>query len=243
MQRIGRVDRRMNPEVEAGLLADHPELEPLRGKIVYWNFLPPAELNELLTLYSRVTHKTLRISKTLGIEYGKLLRPEDDYDILREFNTRYEGQMSPVERLHLEYQKLLADHPGLESRLNGLPLRVFSGRERPPATATGVFFCYSVPGPDMSAATAGEPPEWAEAAGMTYWYFYHLADGQIVSEPPAISDLIRSKPDTPRRCTMDRLALHDVRKQIEKHIKDTVLKRLQAPLDVKPVLKAWMELN
>jgi len=30
---------------------------------------------------------------------------------------------------------------------------------------------------------------------------------------------------------------------LEKHIKDTYLKSLQAPIGVKPVLKAWMELN
>src|SRR5262249_13708012 len=77
MQRIGRVDRRMNPEVEALLVAEHPEQEALRRRVVYWNFLPPEELNELLTLYSRVSHKTLRISKVFGIETGKLLRDDD----------------------------------------------------------------------------------------------------------------------------------------------------------------------
>src|SRR5205085_10523569 len=68
MQRIGRVDRRLNPEVEARLVIDHPEQAKLRGKVAYWNFLPPEELNELLTLYRQVAHKTLRISKTFGIE-------------------------------------------------------------------------------------------------------------------------------------------------------------------------------
>ena len=41
MQRIGRVDRRMNPEVEARLTRDHPECEATRGKVSFWNFLPP----------------------------------------------------------------------------------------------------------------------------------------------------------------------------------------------------------
>ena len=40
MQRIGRVDRRLNPHVEKRLVADHPEQAPLRGKVAYWNFLP-----------------------------------------------------------------------------------------------------------------------------------------------------------------------------------------------------------
>ena len=36
MQRIGRVDRRMNPEIEERLLADHPEIAPSRGKVSFW---------------------------------------------------------------------------------------------------------------------------------------------------------------------------------------------------------------
>ena len=79
MQRIGRVDRRMNPTIEEALVRDHPEVASSRGKVSFWNFLPPDELNALLTLYTKVTQKTLMISKTLGIEGKKLLTPEDDY--------------------------------------------------------------------------------------------------------------------------------------------------------------------
>ena len=61
MQRIGRVDRRLTTGVENKIKADHPEEAPYRGKVVYWNFLPPDELDDLLKLYSRVAHKTLRI--------------------------------------------------------------------------------------------------------------------------------------------------------------------------------------
>jgi superfamily II DNA/RNA helicase len=67
MQRIGRVDRRMNPEVEERLVHDHPEVQPSRGKVSFWNFLPPQKLNNILTLYTKVTQKTLPISKTLGM--------------------------------------------------------------------------------------------------------------------------------------------------------------------------------
>ena len=75
MQRIGRVDRRMNPEVEKRLVADHPEVAASRGKVSFWNFLPPDELNAILTLCAKVTQKTLLISKALGIEDKKLLTP------------------------------------------------------------------------------------------------------------------------------------------------------------------------
>jgi len=102
MQRIGRVDRRLNPDVEKQIIADHPECEKIRRTCIYWNFLPPDELDELLKLYSRVSHKTLRISKTFGVQGKKLLKPEDDYDALKDFNHAYEGTTTATEKMPLE---------------------------------------------------------------------------------------------------------------------------------------------
>ena len=127
---------------------DHPEVAASRGKVSFWNFLPPDELNALLTLYSKVTQKTLLISKTLGIEGKKLLTPEDDYEALKEFNHAYEGTKTAVEEMHLEYQALLQDRPRLEARLERLPGAVFSGRKRPAKGTRGVFFCYALPALD-----------------------------------------------------------------------------------------------
>jgi len=243
MQRIGRVDRRMNPEVEGRLLSDHPEQKDQRGKIVYWNFLPPDELNELLTLYSRVTNKTLRISKTLGIEHGKLLRPDDDYEVLREFTREYDGELNTIESLDLEFHNLLKANPDLEERLSHLPLRVFSGKESPSPGVQAVFFCYVIPRPDMTAEPVNGEQPWTEAAGESIWLFYDLSTEQITADSAEIAALIRSTPDTPRRCEIVQDTLSDIRRKIDKHIKNTHLKSLQAPLGVKPSLKAWMELN
>ena len=41
-----------------------------------------------------MTHKTLRISKTFGIEGKKLLTPDDDYEALRDFTEAYEGTLT-----------------------------------------------------------------------------------------------------------------------------------------------------
>ena len=98
--------------------------------MAYWNFLPPDELNALLTLFKRVTHKTLRISKTFGIEGKKLLTPEDDYEALKNFNHQYEGAPTQAEQLQLEYEQLLAADPRLEERLAGLPGRYGEARDQ-----------------------------------------------------------------------------------------------------------------
>jgi superfamily II DNA or RNA helicase len=237
MQRIGRVDRRMNPDVEARLAADHPDTTPSRGKVSFWNFLPPAELNAILTLYRRVTQKTLLISRTLGIEGKKLLTPEDDYQALREFNHAYEGTRTPVEDMHLEYQGLLETDPGLEARLNQLPGSIFSGRQRVASTARGVFFCYALPALDRQLG------RFTIDAGTTRWYLYDLEGEAILEEPGDIIDRIRSRPDTPRHFVMSAPTLSDIRAKLERHIKNTYFKQLQAPVGTRPTLKAWMELN
>lgn len=237
MQRIGRVDRRMNPEVEHRLVADHPEVASSRGKVSFWNFLPPDELNAILTLYTKVTQKTLLISKTLGIEGKKLLTPEDDYEALKEFNHAYEGTRSAVEDMHLEYQALLQADPELEARLKRLPGGTFSGRKRPAKGARGVFFCYALPALDKEAG------EFTEEAGTTRWYLYDLDRDAILDEPGEIIASIRSKPETARKCTTEEKLLVELRGKVEKHIKNTYLKRVDAPVGVKPALRCWMELN
>ena len=238
MQRIGRVDRRLNPDVEARLMGDHPELEKERGSIAFWNFLPPDDLDVLLTLYSKVSHKTLLISKTLGIEGKKLLKPDDDYAALKEFNASYEGETTVQEQLHLEYQRLLGEYPELEDRLAGLPRAVFSGRERTSEGSTGVFLCYRLPALDT------ESGEFTLEVGVTRWYLYRFPDGELLDDPKLIVDSIRSDHETPRRCSTERRLLVDVRDAVLKHIKNTYLKQLDVPIgSPKPALVCWMELN
>lgn len=237
MQRIGRVDRRLSPAIEARLVADHPAERPHRGKVIYWNFLPPDELDELLRLYERVRHKALRISKVFGIEGRKLLKPDDDLDALREFNAAYEPEETPIEAMQLELERLLAADPTLEARLDALPGRVFSGKARHEPGAAAVFFCYVLPAEDPATH------EWTEAAGRAAWYLYDFGASRILDQPEEIHAFIRCQPDTPRRVELTTEALRTVRLKIEAHIKNTHLKQMQAPVGVKPILKCWMELS
>ena len=238
MQRIGRVDRRMSPDVEQRLAVDHPETAAERGTVRFWNFLPPDELERILELYEKVAGKTLLISHTLGIEGRKLLRPDDAYDPLREFNASYEGTRTAAEEMHLEYQALLKRHPDLAERLDGLPGSVFSGRRKLAKGVRGVFFCYSLPALDA------ETGAFTLEAGPTRWYLYDVGEDSIVESPGDIVGSIRSKPNTPRRCTTERATLKQVRDKVLRHVRDTYLKRVNAPMDAPdPQLRCWMELN
>ncbi len=238
MQRIGRVDRRMNPDVEASIIADHPELESDRGTVTYWNFLPPAELDSLLRLYERVTHKALLISKTLGIEHGQLLDPDHEMDVLKEFNEHYEGEVTPMEELHLEYQRLLAADPELESRLERLPAGIFSGKAQDDDLIHGYFFCYRLPGRDLTAE------EFTLEAGETRWYLCPSGGDQVIEEPAVIAAHVRAAPDTPRLCERPESDLLAARDRVVDHVKNGYMKRLGVPMSAPdPVLVGWMELN
>jgi len=72
MQRIGRVDRRMNPEVEALLLPIIPSKQPLRGRVVYWNFLAPRRAEQAAhPVYEGVAQDAAHL-ENIRIEGGKL---------------------------------------------------------------------------------------------------------------------------------------------------------------------------
>ena len=244
MQRIGRVDRRLNPEIEKHIVKDHPQVKDLRGTVAYWNFLPPDELDSLLALYSKVSHKTLVISKALGIEGKKLLTPDDDYEALKDFNHLYEGAPSPLENMHLAYQALLAAHPDLPLRLQALPGRVFSGKQHVQPGTRAVFFCFGLPGKDAAKAEVeSDADAWTLEAGTTQWLLYDLDGDKPETEASAIDRVIACTPETPRHTVVPQATLSEVRAKAEKYLRNGHFRQVQAPAGVGPSLIAWMELN
>jgi hypothetical protein len=238
MQRIGRVDRRMNAEIEAAIKRDHPERQ--RGIVNYWNFLPPDELKKILSLYEKVTTKVLLISSTLGIEGRQLLTPEDKWDDLRvlgEFEEKLQGAKTIEEAMHLELGELLNADPNLATQLAALPNGIFSGKNKPKAGPAGVFFCYALPALDR------EKGEFTLEAGTTKWYFQEAAGSRILTEPADIIESIRSSVTTPRKTELPTKTLSEIRNEVERHITNSYLKRIDAPVGVAPELRCWMEVN
>jgi hypothetical protein len=185
-----------------------------------------------------VTRKTLLISKTQGIEGRKFLTPEDDYEALKNFNAAYEGETTATEKMHLDYQDLLRKHPELEDRLTALPGAIFSGRKRLTKGARGVFFCYGL------SALDPETEEFTYEAGTTRWYLYDAETEQILEDAGEIVESIRSKPNTPRKCTEEQETLISIREKVRDRIKNTHEKQLNAPVGAPaPSLKCWMELT
>ena len=154
-----------------------------------------------------------------------------------------DGTLSETEQLRLEYNQLVRDHPDLAAALPGLPLKAFSGKASPRAGARAVFCCFRIPRPDPALIdTESGQPRWSDSAGFTVWAGYDLAGKQVLTEPAAIAQLIRSTPETPRSCVLDHALLSEIRRKAEKQVTGDILRPLQAPVGITPILKCWMEL-
>jgi superfamily II DNA/RNA helicase len=243
MQRIGRVDRRMNAEIEKRIIAENPDQKKIRGTTGYWNFLPPGEIEVLLGLFNKVSHKTLRISKTLGIEGKRLLTEDDDFADLKNFEDQYEGKQTPDEEMHLIFQDMLRNNADLEEKLNGFPNGIFSGKEHINSGRQAAFFCYARPAHDVDESERKGRDIWTTAAGDVKWYLYDVENDKIIEDAPSILSFIQCAPDTERKTNMEETSLIEIKSNIEKHIKQTYLRKVQAPIGVEPTLKAWMELS
>ena len=232
MQRIGRVDRRRDIRVETALIHDHPELAEDRQSVYYWNFLPPDELENLLSLYYTVSQKTLRISKIFGIEGKKLLTPEDDYDALKDFNTQYEGETSLDEEMALEYQKMISSYPNYEELVHVMPKKLFSGKQI--QDGSGFFFCYELPIKRIDGT-------WSNGDGLYKWYLM-CEDGRIIDSTYDIWKVIRCSEEEARRLNVTEIEFSRVRSEIERYINKSYMRKAQAPLGVRPRLVTWMQL-
>ena len=262
MQRIGRVDRRLDPQTEEML--DRPQ--HLKGKVYFWNFLPPREIEDLLHLKKKLDGKILRINKTLGIE-GALLSPDDPDMAMKLFNERYEGKESTEELMRLEKQKIEGENPKLWQSLPELPKRLFSGKKAgagfgpivnrrgeeidrlEPNQKPGLFACYRMPPIVGKAAqslmeyTQEKYDPESHPQGEVKWYFRDAETEKITELPESTWTAVRCSPDTERVVEQGVTKLAKARKEIEKHIKHTYLRDVQAPQGAKPILLAWMEIT
>lgn len=240
MQRIGRIDRRMNKKIENQIIIDKPRDIDDRGNIAYWNFLPPEQLDELLGLFERVSGKYLQISKLLGIEGGFGLTGDQDLDHMKDFNELYYGKRTIEEDLRLKYQELCRKYPELRTQWKAMPTRTVSGKL---GEGRFAFFCYSIPGYNIVADKDGDRHVWTHEGGDRRWYLFNFEDETIfdqTSEMLEIHSTIECDPSEERVLNIGQDRLSVARKKVEEHIFNSVMRPMQMPRGVTPILVCWM---
>lgn len=240
MQRIGRVDRRMDVDIEKQLMKSDPATKASRGRILIRNFLPPEDLETLLKLYSRIQSKVLLISKTMGIPGGKLISENDvldDVKVMQEFAHERMGDLSPVEELRLKYQELIAADDGLEERVRRLPEGISVAKAGAP---TALFICRRLP--TLSRDDDGtEGITWTMEPGRIEWALLD-DEGSIVRSLQSVDAAIASDPTTAPTTRSDEVVprLRDLERDETKRYR----KEVQLPLDAPtPKTICWMEVR
>jgi superfamily II DNA or RNA helicase len=252
MQRIGRVDRRLNPEIEKELKKAYPERASDRGHVIFWNFLPPRELKKLLTLWHKVRTKTAYISYALGLE-SPILHPDDHYNSLKEFGVPedferlYDGRFSDHEKLKLELQNLRDTHPEEFKIIDNLPDGSFSGKLQIDDLEKGVFFCLRIPGLDKAEN------QFTYEAGTTEWLLYDVVQKKVIEKQgAALAPAIKAQVDEKRVISTPKITWgsptnpiwQEAWTSVQDYVHNTTLRNLQMPLDApEPKLICWMELN
>lgn len=241
MQRIGRVDRRMNAEIERALVKADKSLKASRGHVQIRNFLPPDDLEALLRLYERVQSKVLRISKTLGIPGGKLLSEDDmldDVKVMTAFKEEYEGDLSPIEVLRLKWLELTTTDPTLNDRIARLPHGISAAKS---GDADAVFVCRVAP--VLTRASEDDPgASWSLESGRIQWALRGPDGDEHGLE--ALDRIIACEPDIPAVAFSDRAAVATRLRDFERDETKQYRKSVQLPLDAPtPETLCWMEIR
>jgi superfamily II DNA or RNA helicase/HKD family nuclease len=150
IQRIGRVDRRLDP-------AKNPE--PHTFSIL--NCLPPNEINDIIKLVNTVEKRRTIIDRTLGID-ASFFKATDPEGTLREFNHEIDGVPSALDRANERFVRALAEpDPALAAVLAILPPGAFGVWDK--ALNQGLFALFEMRGTD--SLTPGDADRFRSIIG------------------------------------------------------------------------------
>lgn len=228
IQRIGRVDRRLNPEITPG---DH--------SFDIINVLPPDEINDIINLVGAVESRTLRISKALGLDVS-FFKSDDPAGNLKEFNAQYEGEISKTDQALTEYARLSVEPPDEKTQrlLDAVPPGAFGVWNHAPQDGLFALFTMeikpSAPAADRErfAAVLGRPVLALEQPGGTVG---HDA-GEILS---LLSGTVADAPSgTPTDEEQLAKRLAKLKESARRQFSD-----INLPASILPKLVCWMELR
>lgn len=228
IQRIGRVDRRLNPDIN-----------PDGHKFEILNVFPPDEINDIIKLVDVVENRTLRISKALGLDVS-FFRSDDPAGNLKEFNAKYEGEITMTDAALSAYSRLSVEPPdeATQRLLKAIPAGAFGVWKGAPQEGLFALFTMkpkkeaSQSDIDRFSAVIGRPVLILERAGK-----------EPLTDAGAILTLLAgTTPRQPSGVPSDEAQLA----RRLKRLKDSVRSQfgeIDLPRTIQPQLECWMELR
>ncbi|MBA3727181.1 MAG: hypothetical protein H0W86_12255, partial [Armatimonadetes bacterium] len=160
IQRIGRVDRRLDPEKN-----------PVPHTISILNFLPPPDIDNIIKLVNTVEGRRSIINRTLGLDQAFFTASDPD-GTLKEFNATVDGESTSTDKVQTRYVEQIAEpDPDTLAMLEHMPDGAFGVWEGAPVN--GVFALFEMKaGPKLSVeraehfkAVIGKPMLALESSG------------------------------------------------------------------------------
>ncbi len=219
MQRIGRVDRRMDIT------------KPVKYDSVHvFNFVPPKEVDVILKLFARVSGKLIAINKTLGIE-APVLTAEDDFKAMDFYQNLGNSAMSPQERVRLKAHDLADKHPEVWTASQSFPNRIYAGKK---SLGNLLFLAYRI-------VTGNQTDDETLTLTEVKWFLIERKSGKIHEQIEDIHSAIECNDGTARVAEMTTKERTRLRKLVE----DSKLSeyRFKAGIsdDFRDELICWME--
>jgi len=229
IQRIGRVDRRLNPTIT-----------PDTHEFSIYNVLPPPDIEKIIGLVGAVENRTLKISRTLGLDVS-FFKSTDPAGNLKEFNSQYEGELSLTDKALTQYVHLTTvepPKPEVQHLLDQLPLGAFGVWKGAPEA--GVFALFTLE--PTRKATEADKEKFAALLGYPILGMIYSSGITTFDSGKILEILSGTTPGEHSSNPSDEAMLSI---QI-KSLKNTARGRfrdINLPSTIVPKLSCWMELK
>lgn len=233
IQRIGRVDRRLDPE-------KHPD-GPHTISII--NFFPPKEIDSIIKLVRTVEGRRHMIFNTLGLDQS-FFKADDPAGTLREFNAQCDGEPSTLDLVNERYVRAIAQpDPAISKLVEQMPAGAFGVWDQAPQN--GLFALFTMQ-PKMDSIgreliSEQDREQFKAVIGMPVLCM-HAGGTTSLDAPHILEFLSNTKPGERSADPGDpdalKLMLVDLKNQANQSFRDVML-----PANIQPKLVCWMELR
>jgi SNF2 family DNA or RNA helicase/HKD family nuclease len=228
IQRIGRVDRRLDPVVT-----------PSSHEFSIYNVLPTKEIEAIIGLVGTVENRTLKISNTLGLDVS-FFKSTDPAGNLKEFNSDYEGEMTKADSALTRFVNLAVKPPDAKTQflLDQLPLGAFGVWKDAPSE--GVFTLFTLEA--KKTITEADREKFAPFLGYSTLCFLKSDGGRSFDAGEILEMLAGTTPGEHSANPSDEAFLSEQLKKTRNLVRDR-FREVGLPQTIAPRLVCWMELK